>query len=160
MEIERKFLIAEKTLPKDLESYDFHEIEQAYLCTSPVVRIRRQDDTYYLTYKSKGFLSREEYNLPLTKDAYYHLREKADGIVISKRRYCIPESNGLTIELDIFHAPYDGLLLAEVEFSSEEEANAYQPPKWFGKDVTFSVSYHNSRLSSSLIPLDELLSQQ
>ncbi len=68
MEIERKFLI--KELPQNLERYDFHLIEQAYLCTEPVIRVRREDDNYYMTYKSKGLLAREEYNLPLTKEAY------------------------------------------------------------------------------------------
>ena len=67
MEIERKFLIKKEQLPKDLANCSFHKIEQGYLCTDPVVRIRRQDDEYYLTYKSKGLLSREEYNLPLTQ---------------------------------------------------------------------------------------------
>ena len=147
MEIERKFLIKKELLPAELESYPFHEIEQGYLCTNPVVRIRRQDDEYYLTYKSKGILSREEYNLPLTQEAYEHLRPKADGIVISKTRYLIPEKDGLTIELDIFHKDYDGLFLAEVEFCSEEHANAYVPPTWFGEDVTYSSEYHNSTLS-------------
>ena len=61
MEIERKFLIKKEQLPKDLANCSFHKIEQGYLCTDPVVRIRRQDDEYYLTYKSKGLLSREEY---------------------------------------------------------------------------------------------------
>ena len=62
MEIERKFLI--HTPPADLASYPSQLLEQAYLCTEPVVRIRRSDDTYTLTYKSKGLMSREEYNLP------------------------------------------------------------------------------------------------
>lgn len=53
MEIERKFLIKKEQLPKDLANCSFHKIEQGYLCTDPVVRIRRQDDEYYLTYKSK-----------------------------------------------------------------------------------------------------------
>ena len=79
---------------------------------------------------------REEYNLPLTKESYEHLLEKADGTVITKTRYRIPEKNGLTIELDVFHGRYGGLLLAEVEFATEEEANSYCPPEWFGEDVT------------------------
>ena len=62
MEIERKFLI--NSLPADLNSYPFHLIEQGYLNTDPVVRVRRQDEEFYLTYKGKGFLAREEYNLP------------------------------------------------------------------------------------------------
>lgn len=147
MEIERKFLIKKQNLPQNLETYPFHRIEQGYLCTAPVVRIRKQDEDYFLTYKSKGLMTREEYNLPLTREAYEHLRNKADGIVLSKTRYLIPEKNGLTIELDVFHGVYEGLLLAEVEFSSEEEANAYLPPDWFGEDVTYSSKYHNSTLS-------------
>ena len=63
-EIEKKYLI--HTLPEHLDSYPYHDIEQGYLCTEPVVRIRRQDNEFYLTYKSKGLMIREEYNLPLT----------------------------------------------------------------------------------------------
>ena len=99
MEIERKFLV--QSLPEHLESFPFHQIEQGYLCTEPVVRIRRQDEEYFLTYKSKGLMVREEYNLPLTQEAYHHLRPKADGILISKKRYLIPLKQ-YTVELDIF----------------------------------------------------------
>ena len=53
---------------------------------------------------------REEYNLPLTKESYLHLREKADGVLISKTRYLLPlTGTDLTIELDVFDAPYEGL---------------------------------------------------
>ena len=145
MEIERKYLI--KKLPEDLAQYPHMEMEQAYLCTEPVVRVRKEGADYVLTYKSKGLMVREEYNLPLTKESYEHLLEKADGTVITKTRYRIPEKNGLTIELDVFHGRYGGLLLAEVEFATEEEANSYCPPEWFGEDVTMSSAYHNSTLS-------------
>ena len=147
MEIERKFLI--KQLPENLSSYSFHIIEQAYLCTEPVIRIRRQDDDFILTYKSKGFLSREEYNLPLNSDAYLHLKTKADGIIISKKRYLIPFSDDLTIELDIFDAPYQHLQLAEVEFPCEKTAKSFAPPNWFGEEVTYSPDYQNSTLSKT-----------
>ncbi|MDO5392701.1 MAG: CYTH domain-containing protein [Eubacteriales bacterium] len=145
MEIERKYLI--KQLPENLTSFEHHLIEQGYLCTEPVVRIRRQDDDYILTYKSKGLMIREEYNLPLTRDAYFHLKEKVDGLLISKTRYILPLEEPLKIELDIFHEDYDGLILAEVEFPDEETANSFTPPDWFGEDVTFSNKYHNSTLS-------------
>ena len=145
MEIERKYLI--KELPENLDSYRKLKIEQGYLSTEPVVRIRRQNETYYLTYKSKGLMVREEYNLPLTSKAYEHLKEKVDGILISKTRYLLPLSNDLTIELDVFDAPYRGLYLAEVEFASADEANSFVPPDWFGEDVTYSSAYHNSTLS-------------
>ena len=145
MEIERKYLIHK--LPENLDTYPYKKIEQAYLCTEPVVRIRKQDQEYFLTYKGKGLLVREEYNLPLTKDSYMHLREKIDGRLIIKKRYLIPLSNELTIELDIFGGDLAPLMLAEVEFPNETSANSFTPPKWFGEDVTFSGEYHNSRLS-------------
>lgn len=145
MEIERKYLIHK--LPDDLEAYPHRTLEQAYLCTEPVVRVRRDADDYILTYKSKGLMMREEHNLPLTEEAYRHLLEKADGRIITKERYCIPYGDHLTIELDVFAGDLAPLLLAEVEFSSEEEANSFPPPDWFGEDVTFSSKYHNSTLS-------------
>ena len=161
MEIERKFTV--KTLPANLDTYQSCLIEQAYLNTDPVVRIRRQDDEYYLTYKGKGLLAREEYNLPLNKESYEHLRKKADGTIITKKRYFIPltqpsyaqnaglsaeEQNApLTIELDVFDAPFAPLLIAEVEFPTEHAAGAFLPPEWFGQDVTYDPEYHNSNLS-------------
>lgn len=145
MEIERKYLI--HTLPGNLENYPQKRIEQGYLCTSPVVRIRRENEEYFLTYKSKGLLSREEYNLPLTQEAYEHLKIKTDGYLISKTRYLLPLDDTHTIELDVFHAPFSPLYLAEVEFASLEEAENFTPPDWFGEDVTFDGRYHNSAMS-------------
>ncbi len=147
MEIERKFFI--ETAPEGYDTYPHHEIEQAYLCTDPVVRIRKEDSEYYLTYKSKGLLSREEYNLPLTAEAYAHLLAKADGNVLTKKRYLLPVEgrDDLTIEFDVFEGKFVGLMLAEIEFASEADANAFVPPSWFTRDVTFSGEYQNSRLS-------------
>lgn len=159
MEIERKFTV--KTLPERLSQYPFHHIEQAYLNTDPVVRIRKQDDEYYLTYKGKGLLAREEYNLPLNEHSYYHLREKADGNIIAKKRYLIPiehptftsdyefpiDQISLMIELDIFAMPFENLVIAEVEFPDERMAEAFCPVAWFADDVTNDPAYHNSNLS-------------
>lgn len=146
-EIERKFLI--KELPANLEEYQYHELEQGYLNTAPVVRVRKEDDDYYLTYKGKGFMEREEYNLPLNEEAYLHLIKKADGNIISKRRFLIPFGS-FTIELDVFKEPFAPLILAEVEFASVEEAESFTPPVWFGEDVTGDYHYSNSYLSKSL----------
>ena len=146
LEIERKFLV--KEMP-NLEEYSFHCMEQGYLNTEPVVRVRKEDDTYYLTYKGKGLLAREEYNLPLNEEGYYHLVEKADGVIIRKKRYLIPYEK-YTIELDVFEEPYENLVIAEVEFESEEEAKNFCPPEWFGEDVTYDRRYHNSNMSKGL----------
>ena len=70
-EIERKFLV--KELPANLSDYPYHELEQGYLNTDPVVRVRKEDDIFYLTYKGKGYIEKEEYNLSLNEDAYNHL---------------------------------------------------------------------------------------
>ena len=145
MEIERKFTV--KSIPKDIDSYESILMEQAYLCTDPVVRIRRENDRYVLTYKGSGLMAMEEYNLPLNESAFLHLLPKADGVIVRKRRYLIPEKDGLTIELDVFKEPVD-LVMAEVEFPSVEEADAYIPPKWFDKDVTNDPDYHNSNIAS------------
>lgn len=145
MEIERKFFV--KNLPDRLEDYPSRLIEQAYLCVEPVIRVRRQDDDYYMTYKGAGLMSREEYNLPLTREAYEHLKGKIDGRLIEKIRHVIPLEGGLSIELDIFKGDLAPLVLAEVEFPTREMAEAFCPPDWFGEDVTFSSLYHNSTLS-------------
>lgn len=164
MEIERKFTI--KNLPDNLSDYQCLKLEQGYLCTEPVVRIRKENDNYYLTYKGKGLLAREEANLPLTEESYDHLVPKADGLIIKKDRYVIPlkdpqfnwdelkksgiatipDSLNLKIELDVFSSPM-GLIMAEVEFPSVELANAFLPPSWFDRDVTDNPAYHNSNMS-------------
>ena len=161
MEIERKFTL--KKLPENLESYPCHIIEQAYLNTAPVVRVRQQDDTFYLTYKGGGLMAREEYNLPLDQASYQHLLAKADGNVISKKRYVIPLENPqfspdfvplstpeLFVELDVFAPPFAPLIMAEVEFTSKEMVNAFLPPNWFDEDVTMNPEYHNSNMSKKI----------
>lgn len=159
MEIERKFLIDK--LPEDIDSYPFRVIQQAYLNVDPVVRVRKENDQYYLTYKGKGMMAREETNLTLNETAYAHLLGKADGNIISKRRYLIPlkhpgfkegfptppEDYSLMIELDIFDAPFAPLMMAEVEFGSTEAAEAFVPPVWFGEEVTYLRQYHNSYMA-------------
>lgn len=144
MEIERKFLV--ERLPEGVEQAPRRRIEQAYLCTEPVVRVRRKDEEYFLTYKGKGLLVREEHDLPLTREAYLHLLPKADGSLIAKDRYLIP-FGGYTIELDVFDPPFAPLVMAEVEFPTEEAALAFQPPEWFGKEVTYDPAYSNAALS-------------
>lgn len=151
MEIERKYLIDPGRLPFSPEVYPCHIIEQGYLCTEPVVRVRRSDDAYILTCKGAGLMVREEYELPLTAESYSHLVAKADGTIISKRRYLIP-FGAYTIELDIFGGDLAPLMLAEVEFPTKKEADDFLPPDWFGEDVTYSDEYHNSTMSRNGLP--------
>ena len=71
MEIERKFLVDLSDLPFDPKDYPARKIEQAYLCTAPVVRIRRDNDDFFLTYKSKGMMVRVPLLKMYFKDTYF-----------------------------------------------------------------------------------------
>ena len=144
MEIERKFTV--KQLPEDLASYPCKRIEQGYLCTKPVLRVRRKGEEYWLTYKGEGLLVREEQEFPLDEDAYRHLLAKTDGRIITKDRYHIPYGE-YTVELDVFGGDLAPLVIAEVEFPSVEEADSFEPPQWFDQDVTENPAYSNSSLS-------------
>ena len=162
MEIERKYLI--KDLPFDVAAYPHHVMEQAYVSVDPVIRIRRSDERYILTVKSKGTIAREEFELDIKENEYQHLLTKTEGNIISKVRYLLPLSEvekvshdtsnaalsnyeNLVIELDIFKGAFEGLIYAEVEFESIDDANSFIPPKWFFRDVTTTKEYHNSSLS-------------
>lgn len=154
MEIEKKFRI--KKLPENLRSYECIHIEQGYLCKGPIVRIRKANEKYILTYKSKTDLDEvqfgtrisNEVELPLSREAYEHLKEKVDGSLISKDRYKIPLEEGRVVELDIFHGYLEGLQFAEVEFDSTEQAEQFQMPDWFAEDVSLDYRFSNSYLSS------------
>ena len=144
MEIERKYLV--KTLP-DLTSCPYKELTQAYISTKPVIRLRQMGDDFFLTVKSSGHLIREEFEMPIEKEEYLSLYNKVEGNPIEKTRYYIPIAENLTAELDIYHGFLDGLLTVEVEFTSEEAANTFSPPAWFGEDITFDARYKNNQLA-------------
>lgn len=155
VEIERKFIVTESIAKDYYEKamngqYEYKKIEQAYLTTNPVIRVRKSNDKYYMTYKGKGFVEREEYNLPLTEEAYMTLREKADGNIISKTRVLIPYDR-YTIELDIFDKPFEKITIAEVEFETLDDANNFSKPDWFLEDVTEDRRYSNSYLSRQVL---------
>lgn len=147
MEIERKFLI--KQIPEDLGRYPHTPMEQAYISTEPVIRIRRSGEQYWLTCKGPGLLKREEFELPLTETEYGALLVKTEGAPIVKDRYEIPLGEFL-IQLDVFQPPLAPLMMAEVEFPSEVEAVAFCPPNWFGREVTQDHCYTNAYLSRRL----------
>lgn len=155
MEIEKKFLV--KYLPEDLEKYPYDKIEQGYLCGNPVLRIRKRNNEYILTYKSRegvekaaGVCACIEEELALTEESFFHLKEKTDGIWIKKTRYQIPYEEFI-IELDIFHEDYEGLVLAEVEFKSLTQSEKFIPPEWFGENVSDDMRYSNRVMSEEKI---------
>lgn len=132
-------------------------MEQGYLCARPTVRIRKSDADYILTLKDKqgvkelegtgaGVVNRE-IEIPLTAEAYEHLKAKTDGHLVEKLRYLIPLADGLTAELDIFQGRLAGLVFAEVEFPDAETARGFVPPDWMGDDVSDDRRYRNTFLS-------------
>lgn len=150
MEIERKFLL--NKLPDNLETCEKIDLEQAYISTEPVIRVRKKvsakSEKYILTVKSTGLMSRQEFELDMEEKAYNNLIHKADGNIISKSRYLIPLEKELTLELDIFHGIFDGLVMGEIEFTDEETAKKYTPPEFISEEVTFDTRFHNSTMSS------------
>ena len=160
METERKFIV--RRLPEGTDHYPYHIIEQAYICTNPVVRIRRQDDSFILTCKGGGMMSREELNLPMPRSSYESLLPRTEGITITKQRFLIPLADTgiadcpLTVELDVFSGVWKGLVMAEVEFPDEETARQFTPPDWFDEEVTYDGRFHNSYLSTCTDEQDRL----
>ena len=91
---------------------------------------------------------RQEYEIELDKEGYEEVLRKAEGNVIAKDRYVIPLEDELKLELDIFKGAFEGLIMGEVEFSSEEAANKFTPPEYFSEEVTFDKRFSNSTMSS------------
>lgn len=155
-EIEKKYLVNE--LPS-IEEYKQARISQGYLSTSPEVRIRMQDDECFLTSKGDGSLVREEKETPISIEAFQILYSMVKGIMIDKTRVYVPLEEGYTAELDVYHGSLDGMLTVEVEFPTEEDANSFVPPVWFGKEVTDDKRFKNKNLATSDVSLDELLNK-
>lgn len=154
MEIERKYRV--KYMPEYLEQYEKKEIEQGYLCSNPIVRIRKSNEDYILTYKSKFGIDENlsklakvcnEVEVPLNESGYLHLREKIDYKLVTKVRYIIPLANGLKAELDIFGGHLEGLSIVEVEFPDEAAIHEFVEPDWFGKDVSNDKRFSNNKLA-------------
>lgn len=161
MEIEKKFLV--KKVPDNLESYDVYQLEQGYLCSYPTVRIRKCNEDYFLTYKSKGtsrkgskdIIVNNEVELELNENSYETLKSKIDGNLVIKDRYVIPLQDDLVAEMDIFRGHLEGLKMVEVEFDNEDQAINFQPPEWFGNDVSDDYRFRNVNLAS-IDSLEEL----
>ena len=85
MEIERKFLVSKEALPDNLEQYKKNELEQAYIITEPVLRIRKKNNDYILTYKGQGLMKREEIEVSIPKDAYEKLLSKTEATFCNTR---------------------------------------------------------------------------
>jgi CYTH domain-containing protein len=109
--------------------------------------VRRRGDQAYLTVKAGGGRVRVEEEIEIDADRFERLWPLTEGRRIEKTRYEIDAADGLVIELDVYTGALDGLVTAEVEFDSEEAADAFEPPGWLGEDVTEDLRYKNQRLA-------------
>ena len=150
-EIERKFLVLNP--PDNLKKYNSNEILQGYIFISDdiEIRLRKKGNLFFQTIKSSGDLQRAEYEIELTNDQFEKLWPLTEGKRIQKIRYEIEHQNHL-IELDIYLNNLVGLKTAEVEFKSVDESIEFNPPSWFGDDVTKDIKYKNKNLALFGIP--------
>lgn len=124
------------------------KITQAYLSIDPdkTIRIRVSDDKAYITIKGRpvgNSITRNEWEFPVPlSDANEMMKICLAGKII-KTRYLIP-SGGHTFEVDVFHDKNDGLVIAEIELSSENEK--FEVPDWLGEEVTGNPAYYNANL--------------
>ncbi len=141
--------------PSDLEQWPSTAIEQGYLAMAddrPEVRVRRRGGRAFLTVKSAGGRVRVEEEIEIEPDRFERLWPLTEGLRIEKTRYEIDAGDGLVIELDIYAGDLEGLVVAEVEFASEEAADGFAPPDWLGPDVTEDLRYKNQRLARDGAP--------
>lgn len=146
-EIERKYLVGPDALDF-LQKHPSREIKQAYIALTEdrEVRLRSVDDRqYFLTVKSAGGLSRNEYEIELTADQARKMLPLMGENCICKTRYLVPH-NDLVIEVDVYSEKLKGLLTAEVEFPDEETSERFSPPDWLGKEVTEDRRFKNKNL--------------
>jgi len=145
-EIERKFLIKDDAFKA--ESVYKTKITQGFLSTVPerTVRIRIQGDKGFLTVKgigNKSGASRYEFEKEISIGDAQDLMAICEPGVIEKTRYNV-KSGEHTFEIDEFYGDNDGLIVAEVELSSEDEV--FEKPEWLGVEVTGEVKYYNAML--------------
>lgn len=144
-EIERKFLVRE--LPEEVRRGNADRIRQGYLTIDPVeVRIRsRGDRLHELTVKSGGGLSRVEVNVALTSGQFDELWPLVQRSIEKERT--LLQAGDADVEVDVYGGALAGLVVAEVEFGTEDEAHTFQPPAWFGADVTDDARFRNAALA-------------
>lgn len=143
LEIERKFLLDRDS---NFDNYNYSVINQSYIGFRPVSRVRKIDNKYYYNQKGEGTLVREESEKEINEDTYNKLIDYKIGRTIVKHRYKVPVGKYLA-EVDKYLGDLEGLLVVEVEFNSLEEANNFEVPNWFGKEITEDLRYKNDNLA-------------
>lgn len=155
MEIERKWIVCPEKVPYDLQQAERWEIEQHYIQFEPEIRIRRINrNKFYRTEKSKPDsvhpCVREEKETEISQEEYETLFQQKKATIV-KTRYRIKEKDGRVLELDFFHGTLTGLIVLEIEFENEAEANRFPAPLWTEREVTAEENYKNSVMAKKSI---------
>ena len=148
MEIERKYLVTSDSY-KQMAVARYH-ICQGYISREKTgtVRIRITDDKAYLTIKGKpaaGHFARYEWEKEIDVQEAKELMQLCQGTIIDKTRWIIPaKEEGLKWEVDEFHGKHEGLTLAEIELTCEDQE--VEKPDFVGEDVTSDPRYYNANM--------------
>jgi adenylate cyclase len=144
-EIERKFRVHDVPLPLEHGV----RVRQAYLAVDGAVEVRVRDrgGTYVLGVKGGQGLERTEVEVEIDVATFDELWSLATARRIDKTRYRLP-TGGHTAELDVYSGSLEGLVVAEVEFTNREEAEAFTPPPWFGDELTGDPRWSNAALAT------------
>lgn len=150
IEIERKFLVTEQILSV-LEKHTGKSIIQGYIseqADGTTIRVRTKGETGYLTIKGPSTgISRSEFEYPIPFEDAMELLNNFCPLKLEKTRYSIKIGNH-TWDVDQFHGKLEGLIVAEIELSSEDET--FEKPSWIGNEVSDDPSYYNVRLIERL----------
>jgi CYTH domain-containing protein len=167
IEIERKFIVAEKNLP-DLSKQIYRDITQGYmqnLGSNYIYRLRQVlhmspsqvnlGEQFYQTIKGMGLKVRKEYEIELLKPQFSKLWPLCKNVSVHKYRYELPmDGYKQRAYLDVYKNELKGLYTVEVEFEAESECDIFKCPDWFGREVTQIVEYSNSNLAINGLPKD------
>lgn len=161
LEIEKKYRV--KRLPENLDSFEHKVIEQSYLNKGGApIRLRKfiKDDQIRCVFSKKARIAEGafeciEHNIELPESIYEKLLSAKEGRTIIKTRYKIPLTNGLSIDLDVFHDFFEGVCVAEIEYESIEQANNYRVPDWLGEELTNSEKLANGYMATHADNINE-----
>ncbi len=151
VERERKFLV--KELP-ELSDAKSKEITQKYLSSEPELRVRKIGADYIITKKGPGTHTRTEEEMEISRELFLFLEGDKPPMQIKKIRYYLPLEGGRLAEIDIYQEEFKGFYSVEVEFENEQNMKEFEPPKWFGLEVTERRDITNYQMAKNGIPRD------
>lgn len=153
-EIEKKYVVSNPAI-SELPQLKVEDIAQGYLAIEPSgteVRLRSKSNVngsrYFLTVKCGEGLVRGEAETEITEEQFNVLWPMTGGRRVEKTRHTLALAGDLKAEVDFYRGNLQGLCTAEVEFPTEEAAQAFIPPSWFGDDVTSDKRFKNQKLAA------------